>query len=332
MPELSEPYRKLAETCPTCGKPLPCPLHDDKLREAILHPPERERSLWAHIERTDIGEIAETIYSMDTFPDGRVAVGSSAGNIALLDPSRPDDDGQRLRVFYDVLTEEDPRAIWAIHALHGDQVLVGGNDHILSRIDLAKPAYSPGYREILGRYDNNIRSILALPNGSILVGGWGGVIKKFDTGSGSPARETNIGAGTGDTIRTLAPFSDGTILALLGDGRMLQLDPSHPEDARELYDAGEQALAARPLPDGSIIFGVRGGDIKRWDPAQQGDDRVQVLANYGEPIRAISVTSDHSFLVGGGGGKIARYAIPGHLLRAHRERKLQGPETPPMPE
>src|SRR3989338_2882593 len=91
-PSLSPAFEKLRKICATCGKPLPCPLHDRALLEAILKPPEPENP-WDKMEREDVGESGNAIRTIPPLPDGTCIIGGVAGLILQLDPFKP--KGQR---------------------------------------------------------------------------------------------------------------------------------------------------------------------------------------------------------------------------------------------
>src|SRR3989338_4543870 len=95
-PPLSPAFERLRKICATCGKQLPCPLHDRALLEAILKPPEPEYP-WDKMERTDIGNYGHNIDTIASLPDGTIFVGGAGGRILQLDPSKP--EGQRERIF-----------------------------------------------------------------------------------------------------------------------------------------------------------------------------------------------------------------------------------------
>src|SRR3989338_2411539 len=93
-PSLSPAFEKLRKICATCGKQLPCPLHDRALLEAILTPPEPEYP-WDKVERTDIGNYGDHILPIAPLPDNPLLIGGYGGRLLHLDPSKP--EGQRER-------------------------------------------------------------------------------------------------------------------------------------------------------------------------------------------------------------------------------------------
>ena len=85
MPEPKPSFlESVKRTCPTCGGPLPCSLHNRALREALLHreiePPPYER-LEVLGTYTDAEGHAQDIWTLHPLPDGAVLVGGGGGSL-----------------------------------------------------------------------------------------------------------------------------------------------------------------------------------------------------------------------------------------------------------
>ena len=124
-PSLSPAFEKLRKICATCGKQLPCPLHDRALLEAILKPPEPEYP-WDKMERTDIGNYGHNIDTIASLPDGTIFVGGAGGRILQLDPSKP--EGQREHDLGNYGSN-----IYATTLLSDGTLIVGGWGGIIAR-------------------------------------------------------------------------------------------------------------------------------------------------------------------------------------------------------
>ena len=87
-----DPLEWFRSRCPTCLRPLPCPTHDERLREALLTPPDPKPS-FEDMERVEIGEYGTHIWTSLLLGDGSILLGGLGGRILRVDPSKP--EGQR---------------------------------------------------------------------------------------------------------------------------------------------------------------------------------------------------------------------------------------------
>ena len=131
MPEPRLSLESVKRTCPTCGGPLPCSLHNRALREALLHreiePPPYER-LEVLGTYTDAEGNAQVIWTLHSLSDGAVLVGGGGGSLKRLNP---DGSWKDLGTYTDA--EGHAQGIWTLHPLPDGAVLVGGGGGSLER-------------------------------------------------------------------------------------------------------------------------------------------------------------------------------------------------------
>ena len=101
-----------------------------------------------------------------------------------------------------------------------------------------------------------------------------------------------------------------------------------PRKVEDLGAYGDYIISLLSLPDGSTLVGGVGGHLKR----RTADSTWEDLGAYGNNINSLLSLPDGSTLVGGGGGKLQRWAPDPQELQRWKERKLQPPEIPEMPE
>ena len=142
-------------SCPTCGKPLPCILHDRRTREALLAPEDEKPGF----ERTRIWKLSNlSPKKIVPFSDGRVLV-YDGNKIIVFNPSRSDDKG---RVF-DV-------DIMEFESLGNGKILARGiGERPFSIIDFSKSSPSTKLLEIRERPGVSHRMLAGLSDDIALV-------------------------------------------------------------------------------------------------------------------------------------------------------------------
>lgn len=343
MPELSKPFRDLLNRCATCGGEMPCPLHDEQLREAILAPREDERFPWDKYERKavyNLNLVGVSVRGVTPGPRGSVIVTNRigrawefncalphlgpreiigdyaiAGMLYLPDGRRLDYGPHGLNLIdgtEQMLLANGPPDIDAVALSPDGTVLCASANGDIWSISLPLPPQE-GKRKTLWRGWAGIRALVPLPDGSLLVSQSGSMrgIPMGGTFLASPMPPPGYTFNAAFAQRmddeprldftSAAPFSEGTFLLVGSDGVIRRLDPTYPEgDPHRLTDlvdvgrdVGQQPISVAPLPDDSFMVSV--------ESSQQ----------------------------------LIHYAIPADVLAAYqkrKERKLDAPEIPPMPE
>lgn len=329
LERLSKPYADLLKTCATCGGPMPCTLHDEQLREAILHPPEREGLPWDKLERTEIGNVRTPIVGIAPQMHGKYIVACEPGGVWRYDPASGATRGIA-RYGY---------AMFAALPLSGASLLIGGESARIVRFDAMRPD-GENFEE-LGLFDadtaNSILSMCALPDGTFLIGGESGRIAHFDPVKPEGERVEELvnaydyddASSQGKPVSALSQLPDGKLL-IASYGRIFRFDVSERRE-ETICALPDTVLAMTPRSDGTYLV-ASGESVMLLDLAKPPDKRVETIVDFGEHVTSISLLSDTSFLVTGGLGAIARYEIPERELQAWRTRKLDAPDVPPMPE
>lgn len=324
MPELSKPFQELARMCATCGGPMPCALHDEQLREAILHPPEREGLPWEKVERTDVLAFNAPIMAFVARQDGTWILGDSHGAVVRVDPAKSGDERTKvLHKFRVNVLAMVPGA---------DGTLLMGVDGKVVRFDLAQDA---DHRAVsLWNYESPVYAIVPRPDGTFLIGGSRGRIVRFDLLLPQDEHAVEEIGALQTPVCALAQLPDSTYLIGGTRGRIFRFDPAESEGERETFMGNypsDYINAAATLVDGSVVMGGKGGELMLAS-GTAADVRLESIGNFGDIITSIVPESDTSFLVSGANGIIARYALPERILRAQHEQKLGEPKVPPMPE
>lgn len=326
MSELSKPYADLLRTCATCGGPMPCALHDAQLREAILHPPERAELPWDRVERREVTQFGYDISALHALPGGGLLVGRWDGVVVQVDPAQP--AGSREIASWQL----SDATVIAIRARSDGSFFACAGDGSVWRFS---PGPDAGYARMPVDSIRGVYAFRLFDDNVVAMGQLGGNIWRVDFASPRGVRmDLELLAEYNSAPCDFLLLPDGSLLIVDELRRFVRFDPQAPEGHREevLATFDHKIRAMTTLPDGTCLLGGVDGRIFWCDPQRSGGERIQEIGNYGEAIYAMDPTSDHSFLVGGAHGAIAEFSIPEQALREYRERKLEGPVVPPMPE
>lgn len=329
MPELSRPYEELAKLCPTCGKVLPCPMHDAALREAMLRRP--ERSPWELAERQEIGECGMHVLCVVARGDGTYFLGDTNGRVHAFDPTLAAGADGRLAYLADIGTN-----VWSMEKLHDGGLRIVGGNGLLYTLERGADGWSSRKRE--HRVGFTVIAVFERGDGkAVLVEHQR--IAMIDPDDEAHEQDEVLMHLDDAPCTAAALRSDGVLVFADRTGRVRTFDTSSPARGTQvLVDldvrAGDVSVIG-VLSTDAYAFGMTDGTVRILDATRQAGDAARLV----EPrttgmfcIRAIIPESDRAFVAATEDGKFVRFAIPEAVLAVQRERKLGGPDVPPMPE